>query len=364
MRPLDRPGPAGIRGPAPSRRSPEPRRNKCGPLGASVPQQPPASATVEEDPVEDDKGLFHNITKAIRDLGFGRTSVWEGSIGLMLVACVGILYGLLSWIKGSLWGKSFTGYQAVMQFPYACGITVGTPVRIRGVPVGTVMNVRPSLEHVDVLVEVRDHNTVIPRNSVIQANQSGLIAEPLIDITPQLPVPDYKSSPLDPDCKSEGSILCHQGRIEGEQGVSLDEMIYLCTKMARQMDGAGMDSMLETAKAAEVLMKDAKPLLEQAVLIASEVAPLLKELREGGVVGNIEGLTAAATDAAKDIHALENEVLTKENIVALRDSVKSLTKTLGHIESISGSVGAVASDSSVQKNMRQLVQALSRMVEE
>ena len=33
---------------------------------------------------------------------------------------------------------------------------------------------------------------MIPRNSNIEANQSGLIAEPLIDITPQLPIPEYK----------------------------------------------------------------------------------------------------------------------------------------------------------------------------
>ena len=81
--------------------------------------------------------------------------------------------------------------QAILEFPVACGISVGTPVRIRGVPVGGVLSVQPSLERVDVLVEIRDTTTVIPRNSLIEANQSGLIAEPLIDITPQLPVPQY-----------------------------------------------------------------------------------------------------------------------------------------------------------------------------
>lgn len=65
------------------------------------------------------------------------------------------------------------------------------PAQIRGVPVGGVLSVSPSLEKVDVLVEVRDSGTVIPRNSIIEANQSGLIAEPLIDITPQLPIPEY-----------------------------------------------------------------------------------------------------------------------------------------------------------------------------
>ena len=57
---------------------------------------------------------------------------------------------------------------------------------------GSVVQVKPSLSQVDVLVDVKDANTVIPRNSLIEANQSGLIATPLIDITPQLPIPNYQ----------------------------------------------------------------------------------------------------------------------------------------------------------------------------
>lgn len=66
------------------------------------------------------------------------------------------------------------------------------PLQIRGVPVGSVLSVQPSLQQVNVLVEIKEPTTVIPRNSLIEANQSGLIAESLIDITPQLPIPDYK----------------------------------------------------------------------------------------------------------------------------------------------------------------------------
>lgn len=116
---------------------------------------------------------------------------------------------------------------------------------------------------------MKDATTVIPRNSLIEANQSGLIAEPLIDITPQAPVPQYKgaggggatsagscsnhaaaataqqtstcqlqpmllvpsfqlpyaamtlrsaANPLDEDCEKEGLVVCHQGRIRGERG--------------------------------------------------------------------------------------------------------------------------------------------------
>ena len=52
---------------------------------------------------------------------------------------------------------------------------------------------RPAaLLQVNVQVEIKDDKTAIPRNSLIEANQSGLIAESLIDITPQQPVPQYK----------------------------------------------------------------------------------------------------------------------------------------------------------------------------
>lgn len=37
-------------------------------------------------------------------------------------------------------------------------------------------------------LQINDVTTVVPRNSIIEANQSGLIAEPLLDVTPQVRV--------------------------------------------------------------------------------------------------------------------------------------------------------------------------------
>lgn len=39
---------------------------------------------------------------------------------------------------------------------------------------GSVLNVKPSLSRVDVLCEVNDTSTVVPRNSIVEANQSGV----------------------------------------------------------------------------------------------------------------------------------------------------------------------------------------------
>ncbi len=59
---------------------------------------------------------------------------------------------------------------------------------------------------------MNDVATVIPRNSVIEANQSGLIAEPLLDIMPQLPLPAWRAGPTEAACEEEGAIVCAHGR--------------------------------------------------------------------------------------------------------------------------------------------------------
>ena len=72
--------------------------------------------------------------------------------------------------------------QCVLEFPLACGIGVGTPVRIRGVPVGSVLTVNPSLEKVEVLIEVNNHTPVLSQSWL----RCHLHAHPAVDIREML----------------------------------------------------------------------------------------------------------------------------------------------------------------------------------
>ena len=31
-------------------------------------------------------------------------------------------------------------------------------------------------------------------------------------------------------------MVCHSGRIKGQPGVAMDDLVYICTKLARQID--------------------------------------------------------------------------------------------------------------------------------
>lgn len=146
-------------------------------------------------------------------------------------------------------------------------------MQLRGIQVGSVLNVQPHLDRVDVLIELDDESTPIPLNSRIFANQSGLIAEPLVDIMPQDPIPNYVASPISPECAAERAVVCHKGVIQGEKGVALDDLVYTCTKLMRQMDGGGMDAMIATAETVNKAVSEAQPLIDATTCLLDEVLP-------------------------------------------------------------------------------------------
>jgi hypothetical protein len=45
-------------------------------------------------------------------------------------------------------------------------------------------------------------------------------------------------------------VVCNGGRIKGQPGVAMDDLVYVCTKIARQMDAAGIDKVRAGAAAA------------------------------------------------------------------------------------------------------------------
>ena len=49
--------------------------------------------------------------------------------------------------------------------------------------------------------------------------------------------------------------MCNGGRIKGQPGVAMDDLVYVCTKIARQMDAAGIDKV--HARAAVGVLLDA-----------------------------------------------------------------------------------------------------------
>ena len=131
---------------------------------ASSPSEPPSSeekknplAVVLDVP----RTVWRRTLRPLSDFGFGHRSIWEGGVGLFLVSGAVILALSLAWLRGFQLRSKFRKYYAVFEFTQASGIATGTPVRIRGVTVGNVVRVNPSLKNIEAEVEVcfRNHGT-------------------------------------------------------------------------------------------------------------------------------------------------------------------------------------------------------------
>lgn len=101
------------------------------------------------------RAIWRQTFRPLSDFGFGRKSVWEGGVGLFLVSGTVLFVLSLAWLRGFQLRSKFRKYLAVFEFDQASGISTGTSVRIRGINVGTVVSVNPSLRRIEAVVEVR-----------------------------------------------------------------------------------------------------------------------------------------------------------------------------------------------------------------
>ncbi|CAH9101355.1 unnamed protein product [Cuscuta europaea] len=308
------------------------------------------------------RNIWRQTLRPLGDFGFGRRSIWEGGVGLFLVSGAVLLALSLAWLRGFQLRSKFRKYLAVFEFEHASGICTGTPVRIRGVNVGNVIRVNPSLRNIEAVVEVEDDKIIIPQNSAVEVNQSGLLMETMIDITPIDPIPIPTVGPLDQDCLREGLIVCDRQKIKGKQGVSLDALVGIFTRIGREVEEIGVANTFSLAERVAYAIEEARPLLAKIKAMAEDVQPMLNEVRNSGLLSEVESLTKSLTQASEDLRDMHTTVMTPENTELMRKSIYTMVFTLKNIERISSDVLGFTGDEATRRNLKLLIKSLSRLL--
>uniref|UniRef100_A0A6N2MPU9 Mce/MlaD domain-containing protein n=1 Tax=Salix viminalis TaxID=40686 RepID=A0A6N2MPU9_SALVM len=328
--------------------------------------QPQPSSSEKMNPVaavlEVPRSIWRQTLKPLGDFGFGRRSIWEGGVGLFLVSGAVLVALSLAWLRGFQLRSKFRKYLAVVEFSQASGICTGTRVRIRGVAVGEVIRVNPSLKSIEAVVEVEDDKIFIPRNSLIEVNQSGLLMETMIDITPRDPIPKPSVGPLDAECYKEGLIVCDRQKITGLQGVSLDALVGIFTRIGREVEEIGVANSYALAERVAAVIEEAKPLLTKIKAMAEDVQPLLSEVRDSGLLKEAENLTRSLTLATDDLRRAHTSIMTPENTELIQKSIYSLIFTLKNVENISSDILGFTGDEATRRNLKALIKSLSRLL--
>ena len=134
--------------------------------------------------------------------------------------------------------KKKRGYSLFIEFSNAYGLKEGTSITLRGVNIGYVQSLKININSVLVIAYINSTNILIPKQSIIETNQTSLFNNTIIDIVPL--VNSYKSdfqfiNVLDKGCY-ESIFLCNYQYVLGHRGLNYDDLIRATTRIVQRFD--------------------------------------------------------------------------------------------------------------------------------
>lgn len=238
-------------------------------------------------------------------------AVREGSVGLLIITGIGLFVLLGVWVRGFQFGKQ--SYQLEVELPNTLGLSEGSSVRYRGVDVGRVTDIKPSANGVTVQAEIESATLLIPRNTVAEASQSGFIGQVTLDLRPlenlAAGVDTAELSPIGSQCDAS-IILCDGDRLQGEVGISFDDLIRATARLANLLEDGDLlnnaNSALKNVSTAAVsvnqLSKNANTTLRGVNVAARDLSQLSRDAR--GELNSIGTAASAVTQAAGQVGTL------------------------------------------------------------
>jgi phospholipid/cholesterol/gamma-HCH transport system substrate-binding protein len=272
----------------------------------------------------------------------------EGSVGLLLLLGLGMFGGIVLWVNR--FTAASGSYEAVVEFAYAGGMQRGAAVQYRGVKVGNISAIRPKANTVEVVIEITKSDLIMPSDVLVEANQSGLISEAIIDIRPKEFVPSkVVAGPLDPKCNPQ-IIVCDGSRLKGEIGISIDQLIRSSTQLSSRYSDPefyqNINQALENSSKAAASVAD----------LSANLSVLSKRLQQE--LSSVSATSATIRQATNQLSTSTTRTLNQVSITA-----NQLGSTAEQFGSTAEQFGSTAKEISLTTNrVNKLINSLDTLV--
>jgi phospholipid/cholesterol/gamma-HCH transport system substrate-binding protein len=348
-------------------------------------------------------------------------TVREGSVGLFILAGLGLFVGLIFWVRDIRVGNR--GYKVVIEFANVAGMEEGTVVRYRGVTVGKISKTRPGPNGVEVEVEISPEDLLIPSDVTVEANQSGLLGNTSIDITPRRQLTAaVEAKPLDAQCNT-ALILCDRSRLSGRVGVSIDELIRSSMMFANAYSNPAFVADVQavtknSARAAAEIAALSREFKGVATVVKQQVStlststrnvdrtvtklgltadqvngllttnrsnlvstldninvittqlrttvtnldPIVSQVQQGQLLRNLEILSANSAQASANLRDVSTALNSPSNLTVLQQTLDSARATFQNVQKITSDMDELTGDPAFRLNLRNLVNNLSGLV--
>jgi phospholipid/cholesterol/gamma-HCH transport system substrate-binding protein len=340
----------------------------------------------------------------------------------MILLGVGVFVAVGMWLRGLHPGNRT--FSTVIEFATIGGVQSGSPVRYRGVTVGRIVSIQPGPNGVEVHVDISPADLIIPRDSEVSVNQSGLLGESVLDFFPRKSLPDgaVSAKPLDRDCNKD-LIVCDGSRLKGQIGISTDELLRASIKFADLYGDPAFFEKVNTltknssAAAAEVaqlsrefsslakatkgelatlsstaksigntadqvgltmvqvnsliaanrstLVSTLNNLDQTSVQLRSSVtrlSPVIDQVAQGELIRNLETLSSNAAQASANLRDVSTALNSPTNLVVLQQTLDSARATFQNAQKITADMDELTGDPALRDSLRNLIKGLSGLV--
>jgi phospholipid/cholesterol/gamma-HCH transport system substrate-binding protein len=258
-----------------------------------------------------------------------RSLAWsELKIGIIATIALLLTATIIIAVGGAGGGLFVSRYELKTTFPDVMGLKSGAVVRLAGVEVGKVADVRFAGAEVEVVVEVNDAmQPRITTDSRASIGSLSLLGEPVIDITPAATGTPLKDGEYLPSEPTKGQL----SNVAASATDTLDEARLLLRDLRA---GKGSVGRLFTDDA---LYRDLQAFVASAEDVVGSVrrgeGTIGQLLRNPAAYRRFDAALANLQEATRRINAGEGTIGRLMNDDAL---AKSLTSASGHIDSIAG----------------------------
>jgi phospholipid/cholesterol/gamma-HCH transport system substrate-binding protein len=257
----------------------------------------------------------------------------EGTLGLFILLGISLFTGVALWLRGI--NPANRTFKIFIEFSNTAGLQIGAPVRYRGVTIGKIAAIRPLPNKVEVEAELGPADLVIPKDVVAQVNQSGLISQTAIELSPLSQLNSkVTTKPLDRDCDNN-LILCNNTRLPGEAGVSADELVRATVRFANLYTDPKFFNNVNS------VVKNTSDAAAEATKLAKEFTLLTQNARQE--LKTFSGSAAAITQTANKLGLTADQVndLLVNNRSTLVSTLDNLSQTSVQLRSSVGSFNGV-----------------------
>lgn len=309
----------------------------------------------------------------------------EFLVGLVVVAAIVIAVAGALWLGEADVGRSST--RAVARFRSVGALSVGAPVTVRGVKVGRVEQIRLAKDQWVEAVLLLEVGTEMPKRPAVIASSKSLFGEWQADIIPLDPLPDDPAVRADlvaamragagvwpgatlPDI---GALTAQASRIAGDisratgainealdstavrnfkhsigrLASATDKLQGFADKQVARYDSVGLDVKATTGAVARVATR----------FDSLTAGPQLGQLRDNAAASAAD-LRAAAADLRSVLQRAHENEASMVNVVQAADRL--LTK----LEQGQGTLGLLATDSTLYRETTQTMREVRSLVED